>query len=245
MNLSEKKTYKNDIRRQKRNETRQALLINDYIKHIKPKIYEEAATFYNYLNERYPMKKDLRKTDEFKAMKLGFTYVEKNGKRCYSKQVFLPIAIDESTILTIDAQEPVHSEEATHPEGESETAKTEKIMQLRIPLMKSAVFTQTVSHVIEETIEQNSLQATGNEENPLQTAYNEVLSDSPQLHPTLSEEIPDEIINKILDELHQDPELNNIMNECEQRVETQQLDMDVGLPDIDDRLEQELENLSW
>ena len=240
MNVSEKNTYKNDIRRQKRNETRQALLINDYLKHIKPKIYEEAATFYNDLNERYPMKKDLRKTDEFKAMKLGFTYVEKNGKRCYSKQVFLPIAIDESTILTIDAQEPVHSEEATHPEGESE-----KIMQLRIPLMKSAVFTQTVSHVIEETIEQNSLQATGNEENPLQSAYNEVLSDLPQLHPTLSEEIPDEIINKILDELHQDPELNNIMNECEQRVEIQQLDMDVDLPDIDDRFEQELENLLW
>ena len=69
------------------------------------------------------------------------------------------------------------------------------------------------------------------------------LSDSPQLHPTLSEEIPDEIINKILDELHQDPELNNIMNECEQLVEIQQLDMDVDLPDIDDRFEQELENL--
>ena len=245
MNLSEKNTYKNNIRRQKRNETRQALLINDYLKHTKPKIYEEAAIFYNDLNERYPTKKDLRKTDEFKAIKLGFTCVEKNGKRSYSKQVFQSIAIDEPTILTIDAQEPVHSEEATHPEGESETAKTEKIMQLRIPLMKTAVFTQTISHVIEETIEQNSPQATGNEENPLQTAYNEVLTDSTQLHPTLSEEIPDEIIKRILDELQQDPELHNIMDECEQQIEIEQLDMDVDLPDIDDRLEQELENLLW
>ena len=245
MNLSEKNTYKNNIRRQKRNETRQALLINDYLKHTKPKIYEEAAIFYNDLNERYPTKKDLRKTDEFKAIKLGFTCVEKNGKRSYSKQVFQSIAIDEPTILTIDAQEPVHSEEATHPEGESETAKTEKIMQLRMPLMKTAVFTQTISHVIEETIEQNSPQATGNEENPLQTAYNEVLTDSTQLHPTLSEEIPDEIIKKILDELQQDPELHNIMDECEQQIEIKQLDMDVDLPDIDDRLEQELENLLW
>ena len=221
------------------------MLINDYLKHTKPKIYEEAAIFYNDLNERYPTKKDLRKTDEFKAIKLGFTCVEKNGKRSYSKQVFQSIAIDEPTILTIDAQEPVHSEEATHPEGESETAKTEKIMQLRIPLMKTAVFTQTISHVIEETIEQNSPQATGNEENPLQTAYNEVLTDSTQLHPTLSEEIPDEIIKKILDELQQDPELHNIMDECEQQIEIEQLDMDVDLPDIDDRLEQELENLLW
>ena len=243
--MQKRTRIKKNIRRQKGNEIRQALLINEYLKHTKPKIYEEAAIFYNDLNERYPTKKDLRKTDEFKALKLGFTYVEKNGKRCYSKQVFQPIAIDESIILTIDAQESVHSEEATHPNGESETAKTEKIMQLRIPLMKPAVFTQTISHVIEETIEQNSLQATGNEENPLQTVYNEVLTDSTQLHSTLSEEIPDEIIKKILDELHQDPELHNIMDECEQRVEIEQLDMDVDLPDIDDRIEQELENLLW
>ena len=247
MNSTEKNQYKNNIRRQKRDETRQALLISDYIKHKQPEVYEEAASFYNYLNDLYPTKKDLRKTDQFKAIKLGFTYVEKNGKRCYSKQVFQPISIDKPSTFTIDAQqiEPVQIEEATHSEGEPETAKPEKIMQLRIPLIKPAVFTQTISHVMEETIEQNPPQPIRNEENPLQTAYNEVLADPPQLQPTLSEEIPDEIIKKILDELHQDPELHNILDEVEQQIEVEQLDMDVDIADIDDRLEQELENLLW
>ena len=253
MNSPEKRQHKNNLRRQQRDEIRQALLIYEYIKVKQPEAHEEAVKFYNYLNQYYPCKKDLRKTDEFKAIKAGFTSVEKNGTRVYFKQVFHPISIDKPYTFTIDAQqiEPVQPEEATHPESEQaepEAAKPEKIMQLRIPLIKPDVFTQTINHITEETIEENPPQPTLNEEipeeNPLQTAYDEVLAEPTQLHPTLNEEIPEEIIQKILDELRQDPELHDVLDEIEQQVELEQLDMNVDIPD-DDRLEQELEDLFW
>ena len=259
MSSPEKRQHKNNLRRQQRDEIRQALLIYEYIKVKQPEAYEEAAKFYNYLNEYYPCKKDLRKTDEFKAIKAGFTTVEKNGTRVYFKQIYQSISMDNPYIFTLDAQqiEPVQPEEATHPKGvqpeeatqpegeqaEPEAAKPKKIMQLKIPLMKPAVFTQTISHITEETIEENPPQPTLNEENPLQTAYDEVLAE-PELHPSLNEEIPEEIIEKILTELRQDPELHDVMEEIEQQVEVEQLDMDVDISD-DERLEQELNWEFW
>ena len=82
MNSAEKRHHKNNLRRQQRDEIRQALLINDYIKLKYSEVYEDAAKFYNYLNNFYPCKKDLRRTDEFKALKMGFTFV---GKKRYPK----------------------------------------------------------------------------------------------------------------------------------------------------------------
>ena len=150
--------------------------------------------------------------------------------------------------------------ESVHPEGEqaeTESVHSEKIMQLRIPLLKPAVFTQTIKIVTEEILEENPPQSAYNEvlseptlneeipeENPLQTAYNEVLSEPTQLHPTINDEIPEEIIQKILDELRQDPELHNVMDELEQQVEVEQLDMSIDISD-DERLEQELNWEFW
>ena len=74
-----------------------------------------------------------------------------------------------------------------------------------------------------------------NEENPLQVASNDIFKS------TLNEEIPDEIFQKILAELHQDPELHNMMNEIDEEIEFEQLGADTDIPD--DRLEQELENM--
>ena len=268
---------KNELRRQYRGQVRQALLVNDYIQLKHPKAYEEAANFYNYLNGIYPTKKDLRKTDEFKALKMGFTFVtKKNDTRKYMKQVFQPIPMVNPNNFTLichpipegdaeqaetvhpesdaeqaetvhpesDAEqaETVHPEsdaeqaETVHPESDAEQAETvhQKIMQLRIPLLKPSVITQTIKVVTEEILE----------ENPLQAACNKVLSESTQIHSTLNEEIPQEIIQKIIDELHQDPELHNVMKEIEQEIELEQLDMCIDIPD-DDRLEQELNWEFW
>ena len=281
----EKRNHKNELRRQQRDQIRQALLVNDYIQLKHPEAYQEAANFYNHLNGIYPVKKDLRRTDEFKALKMGFIFVEKNGTRKYMKQVYQSIPMVNPNNFTLvcypkgdvqqaetvhpegDVQqaETVHPEgdtqqaETVHPEGDTEQAETvhhegdteqaetvhpkgnqtatvhpQKTMQLRIPLLKPSVITQTVKVVTEEIVE----------ENPLHAAYNEVLSESPQIHSTLNEEIPEQIIQKIIDELRQDPELHNIMDELEQQIELEQLDMCIDIPD-DDRLEQELNWEFW
>ena len=84
---------KNTLRRQYRQQAREAIFIKDYICERHPEAYQEAAAFYNHVNSMYPEKKDLRRTDEFKAVKLGFTYVQKKRTDVHKppKQVFQPI----------------------------------------------------------------------------------------------------------------------------------------------------------
>ena len=231
---------KNELRRQYRAETREALLIKEYVETKYPAVYEEAVMFYNFLNNLYPVKSDLRRTEQFKALKMGFTYVPKKDVRKYTKQVFEAIPMTNAsnfTEQTETAQPQGDAEQPIYPEGDTNQTKTlhEKIMQLRIPLLEPSVTTRTVQVVTEEILQEK--QVVSNEENPLQVASNDIFKS------TLNEEIPDEIFQKILAELHQDPDLHNMMNEIDQEIEFEQLGADIDIPD--DRLEQELENMIW
>ena len=71
MNSSRKSELKKIKRREKQNKIRQALLVNEYIYVKYFNIYHEAAEYYNSLNRLYPTRPDLRKCDEFKALKLA------------------------------------------------------------------------------------------------------------------------------------------------------------------------------
>ena len=238
---------KNSLRRQYRQQAREALFIQDYVQHKYPEAYEEAATFYNYVNSIYPTKNDLRKTEEFKALKMGFTFVAKNGDNVIKKpvQVFQSISnlsqqnftitcykmqetITEQTATEIEQTATETEQTATETEQtatETEQAKkVEKTMQLRIPLMPTELFTQTEKIITQEIVE----------ENPLTAAYNQTLTED--IEPILNEEIPQEAFETILAELRQDPDLSKIMEDIE-------IDMEVDLPLEDDRLEQELYNL--
>ena len=259
-NNTTKTQRKNELRRQYRAETREAVLIKEYVKTKYPAVYEEAAMFYNFLNNLYPIKNDLRRTEQFKALKMGFTYVPKKDVRRYTKQVFEAIPMTNPSNFTEqtetaqpqgdaeqpiypegDAEQPIYpegdAEQPIYPEGDTQQTKTlhEKIMQLRIPLLEPSVTTRTVQVVTEEILQEK--QVVSNEENPLQVASNDIFKS------TLNEEIPDEIFQKILAELHQDPELHNMMNEIDEEIEFEQLGADIDIPD--DRLEQELENMVW
>ena len=136
---------------------------------------------------------------------------------------------DEQTAANPEGDEQTAANPEKHPEGDGQ-----KIMQLRIPLLKPSVITQTVQVVTDEVLE----------ENPLQVASNEIVPESTTLYPSLHEEIPNDILERIINELRQEPELNTIMTDIEQSIELEQLDMDIDIP-IDDRLENELENLFW
>ena len=260
---------KSELRRQYRAETREALLIKEYVKTKYPAVYEEAATFYNFLNNLYPSKNDLRRTEQFKALKMGFTYVPKEVRK-YTKQVFEAIPMTNASNFTQqtetaqpqgDAEQPIYSdaEQPIYPDAEQPKTLHEKIMQLRIPLLEPAITTRTVQVVTEEILQEK--QVVSNEENPLQVAsddifkstLNEEIPDNEEnplqvasddiFKSTLNEEIPDEIFQKILAELHQDPDLHNMMNEIDEKIEFEQLGADIDIPD--DRLEQELENMGW
>ena len=311
MNSSEKiqrrkiQDHKNQLRRENRAQVQQALLISEYIQCKYTDVYQEAANFYNELNARYPSKSDLRRTDEFKVLKMGIPFHTKKVTRKYTKQSYEPIQVttgssftlicqqlastegdeqptanpekypegdeqtaanpegDEQTAANLEGHEQTAANPEKYPEGDEQTAANpegdeqtaanpegdeqtaanpekhpegdgQKIMQLRIPLLKPSVITQTVQVVTDEVLE----------ENPLQVASNEIVPESTTLYPSLHEEIPNDILERIINELRQEPELNTIMTDIEQSIELEQLDMDIDIP-IDDRLENELENLFW
>ena len=240
---------KNSARRQYSQEARSAIFIKEYIHAKHQEIYEEAVAFYNHVNNLYPQKSDLRKTQEFKAMKLGMTFVVKQRKN--PRQVYLPIATTDEHIFTVISTTDSTTEQAetfpstidstteqaetfpstidsTTEQAETFPSTTEpKIMQLRIPLMCPHEITTT----------------TVLEENSLTTLCDE-------LQPTLDEEIPEEVYNEILAGLRQDPDLCKLMEEIEKDNDINEIieefvqdpDMDIDLPIEDDRLEQHLQD---
>ena len=211
---------KNLSRRQFTQRARAAIFTNEYIKEKHRETYEEAVAFYNYVNELHPKKNDLCKTQEFKAMKNGKTFVTKRPK--IVKQTFTSIPITgehEITIIAADEQPEsmylavqTSTEQAETVASSTEQAKT---MQLHIPLMSSEqISTTALEESLRTTLFDDEIQA------------------------TLDEEIPEEIYGKILAELRADPDLANLMEDMEKDIDEQ----DIDLPIEEDRLELELQN---
>ena len=241
-------------RRQNRTKIRQALLVNDYIYHKYFNVYQEAAQFYNEVNHKYPTKYDLRRTDEFKAWKMAVTGQAVRIRTKLPKpshlNIQMPNCINPESSFTViydkgQVSNPEQNEQPASPESEqneqpaspeseqneqpaspeseqneqsaspeSEQMKGEKIMQLRIPLMEPpTVTTQTLQVVTEE-----------------------ILQESTTLYPSLHEEIAPEVIERIISELRQDPDLQTVMTGIEQDLEFQQLGSDIDIPE-DIRLE--------
>ena len=119
---------KNTLRRQYR-QAREAIFIKDYICERHPEAYQEAAAFYNHVNSMYPEKRDLRRTDEFKAVKLGFTYVQKKRTDVHKppKQVFQPIidvSQEEYTVVFYKPPETAAETETHQVSTETETQQS-------------------------------------------------------------------------------------------------------------------------
>ena len=258
---------KNCLRRQYRQQAREALFIQDYVQQKYPEAYEEAATFYNYVNSIYPTKNDLRKTDEFKALKMGFTFVAKKGDNVIKKpaQVFQSISNlsqQNFTIMCYKLQETATETEQTATEIEQTATETEQIAteteqtateteQTATETEQTATETEQAKNKVETTMQlriplmptelftqtEKIITQEIVEENPLTAAYNQTLTED--IEPILNEEISQEAFETILAELRQDPDLSKIMED----IELEQIDMEVDLPLEDDRLEQELYNL--
>ena len=257
MSLAEKIEQRKIQRRENRSKVRQALLISEYVRYKHFAVYQEAVNFYNEVNSNHPLKYDLRKTDEFKALKMGITGHPIKITR--KKQSHEPIPVTVGSSFTLICQQsaspeqrsecdeqPVSPERPTSPEQRSECDEQsvsperptspeqrseqgkQKVMQLRIPLLKPAVITQTLQIVTDEVLQ----------ENPLQVASEEIAQEPTKLYPSLHEEIPHEILERIINELREDPELQTIMTGIEQDLEFKQLGMDLDIPE--DRLENEL-----
>ena len=167
---------KNLSRRQHTQEAREGLFIKEYIRHKYPDVYDEAGSFYNYINKTYPTKKDLRKTDEFKAMTMGYAFVAKSGDKVLKKpcQVYRAISDLSGQSYTLTCFKTPETATET-PQSTTETPKkVQKTMELKIPLLPTEVITRT------ETVQENPSTARTEtvQENP-STARTETVQENP------------------------------------------------------------------
>ena len=63
------------------------------------------------------------------------------------------------------------------------------------------------------------------------------------IHPSLCEELPQDLIEKIISELRTEPELKDIITKIEEQLEFEELGLDIHIPEHEyDLLESQLEN---
>ena len=237
MDSTQKNLLKKEKRREKTSEARQALLISEYVYNKHFNIYQEAARYYNELNKMYPTRPDLRKCDEFRAFKMAAKgapiRIRKYDKTCYTN---IPVEIQPVEIPVQTVEIPVQTVEIPVQPVELPVQPVKpipkKVMELKIPLIDPAVITET-SIQTEEIIQENTLEV---------ASEGIIQEETPTLYPSLTEEIPQEIVDKIIKELREDPELKTIMTGIEEELEFEQNGMELDISD-DDRLEIELENL--
>ena len=119
---------KNQWRRQEALKVREHRVTVGYMEAKYPQIYEEAIGFFNMLNNTYPDKKDLRKTNEYLWMRKGIS--GEKIRKYYTRKT--QSKIDKKVL-----------------------SKTDRVdnMQLIIPLMKAP--TQTQDNGVEYTPDNN------------------------------------------------------------------------------------------
>ena len=137
-------------------------------------------------------------------------------------------------------------------------------MELRIPLIQlpttpkakqnpqEIIQTEYTETVIDErhspSVPGQYTETVIDEENEiLDTMYTETViaeGDEP-LSPSMLDEISPEIIDKIITDLQQDPNIKDMMMNIENQmnVEEEITDLEIDIPDIDDLLEEELQNI--
>ena len=179
------------------------------------------------LNITPPSKKEKRKDRDRgrRVNTFGMEYVQTKYPKIYNETMEFHDKLRELYPEKYDLRKTVefkHFKLQQEKEGQQpQTLKPPAMvdnLQLRIPLWDKATLSSTQS---------------------LETVAEEVLGEG-TIYPSLQDEIPNELIEKILEELREDPDLKDIFNIVEADFEQLGADIDI---DEDIRLENEL--VSW
>ena len=214
-------TRRKQLRKNRQNLKRQNSLITDYIQHKYANVYAEAFQFYKKLDDRYPNKTDLRKTDEYKFWKFGSVHLTSE-----QEQESQPQSPANSEPQEQEPQSPANSEPQEPPSPPSSQPQGSQYtdnLQLKIPIKRY----RTVKHGQSATTQTLSTQ-----EQPSTVQIPQTLQ------PTLLEELPDDLVQEIIDELKEDPHMMNMFDTMEEQFNFE--DLDIEIPDS--LLEKELEN---
>ena len=203
---------KNRWRRQEFVKVRQQRVITGYVEKKYPEVYKEATEFYNFLNDKYPDKKDLRRTNEYEWLKTGISgettkkFYKRNKRTTTAKEHGdgMQLVIPLMTYTGETSQSTLVNDEQPHL---AETAVNEEQIQIE------TVVNDEQPHLAETAVneEQIQIETAVNEEQPLIEPAETVVGTS-NFEPFVNEEIPDRIIREIMDNLQQDPYLEDFFS---------------------------------
>ena len=224
MATGDKNAYKKQLRQVNTTKKRQALFISEYVmvKHFE--IYEQAAMLYNKINALHPKKPDLRKSLEFKNWKLvkaGMPKIRPHIPRHPDQH-----AVHDGIVIQ---QEEISQEIVANVQKKS--------FQLRIPLLDPEQIGQTNNRLdIEQVIDEGQQTIDQGQQ------VDEESHDIDNIQPADFGDIPGDIVDGIISQLREDPDLSQLIDDVEAEFFAQ--DLDIGMEiDIEDRLEEELNQI--
>ena len=207
-----KRTRRNEVRLQYRKGLRRAKAVSDYLLLSAPQHHLEATQFVINLEQKYPDKRDIRKTWEFrqweKKQLARFTINNNNNN---------PIDISENQIPSTE-------------QALQHTGNQQKELTLRIPLIPM------------DTIFPDIPTASDTDTNAQDNPASDIPTEEEQMVNAFNE-IPPQVMNDMLEEIRNDPVLNDIMNQldvCEEVIDEGDicdinLNIDLGSP-LEDEL---------
>ena len=253
----------NEQRRVLKSMARQSSFIAEYIQVKYPEHYTEAASFFNSLNKKYPVKPELRKTKEFRDWKSVI-----NGETLKQRKRPIPQYHHVQIIESPSPQTPVEPETPSEPESpwpQSETP-SEPESPWPQPSPQTPVEQETPSEP-ESPWPQPSPQAPVESETPSEPeSPPQTPTEDPQTYtdnmvlripllgyepppppsvttetikiitkeiidPLTLDDIPPEKIDELINQLRQDPDLQNVFTNIEEQLEFEQLGMDIDIPE--------------
>ena len=213
--------YKNERRNKAKILTREALFVNEYVQTKYKDIYNEAAEMYNRLNKQYDKKPDLRKTLEFRIWKNQIaaskgqpvTYIPRPKMYTYNRTQYGDM------IIAPPVEKP--KEKTNIP---NLLTASLNIPLITLPRCDTANGTVTV-------MQEGDQPAT-----PVSR------EEDLDIEPFITDELTPEIMTQIINDLQADPAIQDLMGSIEEVLEQgiPDLEIDLGLPELDDRLEEEM-----
>ena len=213
---------KNQWRKAQAAKIREERVIKGYVETKYPEIYEEASAFYNRLNEKYPTKCDLRKTNEYCNLKTSTTQetINRSGKRYpnIKKALYVNAGSFSKAQDTIknfqdnfELKIPLMSNVTKNPTpgpAESDTQLDKEITEIMSMIREDPSLAGffKLNHKQDSTPDQI-------ENPPVEPA--EIVISTSDMASDMAQSLPDNEIEKMIHELQQDPNLKDIFSEIE------------------------------
>ena len=213
----------NERRRQIKKEGRKAIFCMNYIQLRYPEIHNQVCEFFTAVNEKYPGKRDLSKTHEFKCLKESPGLMKNT----------MPVELEPHLEITLMPNTNTNATVSTPTTIETTIEEEEEIP----PFIDME--SEAIDRVIKELRQDPDL-ASAFDDIELQST---TVSAYTTIETTIEEEeIPpfidmeSEAIDRVIKELRQDPDLASAFDDIELQLEFDQLGEDLDIPELEQEI---------